>query len=105
MSGKWSAEDLAAIEQAMEMGIITIPKHEVGYLPLDSLAEPFEPMSFPAELRQWSSTRMGDIEVKFIIPSQWVGSLVMIQTAMRRRLVVSLQEYDDDLTSSIIDVQ
>jgi len=94
---RWSDEDIEAIEYALDAGIIATPRDSI--IDADSIPEwtvVFDPLTFPATLESWASTRLGDIQLRFIIPRQWEATIEGINRASRRRLIVTIREVTDD---------
>lgn len=93
---KWNDEDIYAVEEAVELGIIKVPKDTI-IEPLEwENHDPFHPISVPATLTNWQSTRLGDVEIKFVIPYRWSTNVSEIATAMRKRLIIHIMEFDPD---------
>jgi hypothetical protein len=99
MANKWKDEDVSALRWAIEAGVISLEAADDSPEAADD--EPFTPFAFPAELRYWGATRTGDIEVKLIVPNKWRSSISDMQLALRKRLVIHIQEWEPQ---EIIDV-
>lgn len=92
---RWTDDDIFAVEDAIDRGIITVPRDTIIDNPGYPDDQQFVPMSFPAELKWWGSVRTGDIEIRLVVPNQWVSLIQEMQTAMRKRLVVHLTDFDE----------